>query len=144
MDRIWLRGVECRVRLGVPAWERKKLQKVLIDVGMELDLRAAGKSDEAGDTVDYWAVERAVRRRARTGSRRLAERLAAELARAVLGLDRRIRRVSVAVRKKPAVMPGTEEVIVEVRRVRSWRRNGWFPKGARKRRGAFGSVRSGR
>ena len=37
MDKITLLGVECRVKLGVPAEERAKRQKVLIDVVMEAD-----------------------------------------------------------------------------------------------------------
>ena len=118
MDHIWLKEIECRVRLGVPDSERRKPQRILVDVGLELDLRSAGQSDDFRATVDYWGVEKWVREVSQRGEFRLAEHLAETLAHAALTGDPRFRSVVVRVHKKPAVMPRTREVIVEVRRAR--------------------------
>lgn len=118
MDRIRLEGIACRVRLGVPAAERRRRQTVLVDIILELDLRAAGRRDDVRATVDYGSLEKAVRAAAEAGERRLVERLAEELAALALARERRCRAVSVAVRKRPAAMPRTREVVVELRRRR--------------------------
>ena len=80
MDWIWLYGVECQVRVGVPAAERRRPQKILIDVGLELDLSACAAKDDFRLTADYWGVEKAVREAAETGERRLVETLAEQVA----------------------------------------------------------------
>jgi FolB domain-containing protein len=115
MDKITLLGVECKVKLGVPAEERAKRQKVLIDVIMEADCSAAAAQDDFRKAVDYWAIEKLVRETAERGERRLAERLAEDVAAAVLT---KVSAVTVKVRKKPYVMPKTAEVIVEIARRR--------------------------
>lgn len=118
MDTIWLMGVECRARLGVPKWERKKRQKILLDIGLKLPLNKAARSDNVCDTVDYWAIEKEARKIAESGECRLAERLAWKVAEAILRMDRRLRSVRVAVHKRPSVMPKTREVVVEIARSR--------------------------
>ncbi|MBI3552853.1 MAG: dihydroneopterin aldolase [Elusimicrobia bacterium] len=119
MDRIWLYGIECRCRVGVPDSERKKPQRILIDVGMELDVSKAAARDDFRLTADYWAVEKSVRESAEAGERRLVETLAQKLAQVVLAKDKRIGAVTIVVRKKPAAMPKTREVAVELTRRRS-------------------------
>lgn len=118
MDKVWLYGIECKVRVGVPDAERRKPQKILIDVGMEFDTSAAAASDDFQKTVDYWTVEKEVREAAETGERRLAETLAEQVAKVVLAREKRILAVNVLVHKKPAVMPKTRDVVVELRRSR--------------------------
>lgn len=119
MDRVWLYGIECKVRIGVPDAERRKPQKILIDVGMELDTGPAAAADDFRQTADYWAVEKAVREAAEAGERRLAETLAGQIAALVLAREKRLLAVNVVVHKKPAVMPRTRDVAVEIRRERA-------------------------
>lgn len=116
-DRIILSGIECRVHLGVPDSERKRRQKVLIDVELEADAAKAARTDDPSKAVDYWAVEKAVRAAAESTPRRLLETLAEHAAAAVLSADSRIRAVRVRARKYPAVMPRTREVAVEIVRI---------------------------
>lgn len=117
-DKIWLCGVSCSVKLGVPAAERCKRQTVLVDLGLELDLSPAAARDDFRLTVDYAALEKAVRGLAETGERQLVETLAERLAAEVLRFGARIKAVTVRVHKKPAAMPRTREVVVEIRRAR--------------------------
>ena len=115
---IWLNGVECRAKVGVPASERARRQKLLVDVGLECDVRPAAARDDFRLAVDYWAVEKLVRAEAEAGERALVETLAERLAAAVLAKFAATAAV-VRVHKTPAVMPKTREVVVEIRRTRS-------------------------
>lgn len=117
-DRVWLMGVACRTRLGVPASERRKPQKVFIDVGMQVDTSKAAAQDDFRLAVDYSAVEKSIRRLAESGERRLIETLAEQVAALVLLTQKAVRAVEVSVHKKPAVMPKTQEVVVRIRRRR--------------------------
>jgi dihydroneopterin aldolase len=118
-DRIRLLGVACRCRIGVPEWERRKPQTILLDVALETDTRAAGRSDALSDAIDYHALERALRATAEASRFKLLEALAEALAAEALRLCPKARAVAVAARKRPALMPKTAEVLVEIRRSRA-------------------------
>lgn len=117
-DRIHLKGVRARCRVGVPAWERRKPQRVLFDVSLAVDLARAGRTDDLRHSVDYWGLEKRLRAAAEGGEFRLLESLAETLAREALAFDRRVKEVRVSASKTPAVMPRTREVVVEIVRRR--------------------------
>lgn len=118
MDLVWLYGVECRCRVGAPAEERRRRQRITIDVGLETDAAPAAAQDDLRLAVDYQAVERVVRETAEARERRLVETLASDVAAAVLAREPRARSVRVVVHKRPKVMPRTREVVVSIERVR--------------------------
>ena len=120
-DMIWLNGVECRSKIGVPSAERARRQRILVDVGLEMDVRPAAARDDFRLAADYWAVEKLVRAEADAGERALIETLAERLAAAVLRARTPASAVTIRVRKTPAVMPKTREVVVEIRRTRKSR-----------------------
>ena len=93
--------------VGVLPEEQAADQPLEVDLDVEVDLRAAGASDELADTVDYGAVLRRGRRAARAGPSHvdLLERLAARIAEEVLGLTPASRRSTVAVRKLRPPVP---------------------------------------
>jgi dihydroneopterin aldolase len=122
MDRIWLNGVACSCRVGVPAAERRRPQKVLVDVGLEMDASPAAKADDFRKAADYWAVEKLVRAEAEAGERALVETLAERLCSRILAAQPLVDAVTVRVHKTPAVMPKTREVVVEMRRERARRK----------------------
>lgn len=117
-DMIWLNGVECRAKIGVPSAERARRQKLLVDAGLETDARPAAARDDFRLAVDYWAVEKLIRAEAETGERALLETLAERLAAAVLRTQPRVTAAVIRVHKTPAVMPKTRDVVVEIRRTR--------------------------
>jgi dihydroneopterin aldolase len=117
-DMIWLHGVECRSRIGVPAAERSRRQKLLVDAGLEVDARPAAARDDFRRAVDYWAVEKLIRSTAEAGERCLIETLAARLSADILRAQPLVAAVTIRVHKTPAVMPRTREVVVEIRRTR--------------------------
>ncbi|HEX4046340.1 MAG TPA: dihydroneopterin aldolase [Elusimicrobiota bacterium] len=118
-DRVWLLDVACRCRVGVPAAERARRQRILLDLGLEVDAARAAARDDFREAADYHAVEKAARAEAEAGERALLETLAERVAAAVLRAQPRVSAVTVRARKFPAVMPKTREVAVEIRRGRA-------------------------
>lgn len=55
-DWVFVHGLRARSIIGVYAWERRMRQSLVLDLDMQLDLRAAGASDELRQTVDYASV----------------------------------------------------------------------------------------
>ena len=119
MDKIIINGLACRCRIGVPAEERKTKQTILIDAEFSLSLAKAGKTDDVRHAPDYHALEKALRACAEEKERKLIECLAEDLAAVALRFDKKIKETLIRVRKSPAVMPGTKNVAVEIKRRRT-------------------------
>ena len=104
-DRIELSGLRVTAVVGVLPEERDRAQPLEVDLGVEVDLSAAGVSDDLSDTVDYAAVCDTVVGTVDMSQPELLERLAAQVAEAVLDLDSRIEAVEVAIRKLRPPIP---------------------------------------
>jgi dihydroneopterin aldolase len=119
-DRIELRGLRVVGRVGVLDLERAQDQPLEIDLDLEVDLAAAGASDDLADTVDYGAVCAAVAVVVRERHVFLLERLAARIVEVVLAVDARIGVVEVTVRKlRPPVPVDLATSGVHLRRERA-------------------------
>ncbi len=55
-DRVEIRGLRLVTYCGVQEQEQQRRQPFRLDVDLYADLRAAGASDDLGDTIDYGAV----------------------------------------------------------------------------------------
>ena len=110
-DCILIKGLICRARVGVPEAERRKRQKILLDIELGLDLRKAGRSGRVQDTVDYAAIAREARKLAEGKSFILAEQIAESAAGLILKKFP-VQRVKVRVRKFS--VPGAESVGIEI------------------------------
>jgi dihydroneopterin aldolase len=84
--------------------EGVRAQPFEVDLDLEVDLRAAGDSDDLGDTVDYGEVAGMVASIVRGERYVLLERLAARIAEAVLA-DERVTAADVTVRKLRPPVP---------------------------------------
>ena len=104
VDRIELRGLRVVGTHGVLPEERARAQPFELDLDLEVDLVAAGASDDLRDTVDYGAVAESAARVVRDETFDLLEALAARVAAAVLA-DTRVRAVTVSVRKLRPPVP---------------------------------------
>ncbi len=115
-DRILIKALECSAHVGVPDWERKKRQKLLLDLELAVDLRKAGRSDRVADTIDYAAVSREVKALVEGKPYLLVEAIAESAAGMVL---RRFKVKEVTLRVRKFSVPGTRSVGVSITRGRS-------------------------
>lgn len=101
-DRVVLSGMAFAGRHGVLDLEWREAQPFEVDVELVRDLRPAGTTDDLARTVDYGAVFETCRAIVEGPSVRLIETLAERIAGALL-----------------AGFPGTDEVVVRVRKPRA-------------------------
>ena len=119
MDRIEIRGLRTHGRHGVFAEERRRGQPFVVDLVCERDLRAAGRSDDLADTVDYGALAQRVGDAVAATRFDLLEALAGHLAALVLATTD-VAAVTVRVAKPEAPLAvEADEVAVVVRRSRA-------------------------
>jgi dihydroneopterin aldolase/D-erythro-7,8-dihydroneopterin triphosphate epimerase len=116
MDRIYIRDLALRCIIGLYPEERTNKQDVIINVIMETDLRASGKSDALEDTVDYKTIKLAILDFVESSRFNLIEALAEGIA-AICLKNNRIQSATVTV-DKPGALRFTRSVAVEVTRSR--------------------------
>ena len=115
-DNIRIERLELDCLIGVNPWERLTKQRITIDITMDVDLSAAGRSDSIRDTVDYRVVAKAVAEEVNSSSYKLVEALAARLAEICM-TNERVQSVEVTLRKPGAIRNATA-VGVTIRRSR--------------------------
>jgi len=115
-DRIELRGLRVLGTHGVQPEEQTRAQPFEVDLDVECDLRAAGRSDELDATLDYGALSQLVHNVISGERHALLERVAERIAEVVLG-DPRVARVRVSVRKlRPPVAVDLQTAGVRITR----------------------------
>jgi dihydroneopterin aldolase len=118
-DKIILTGMEFYCYHGVLPAERELGQRLVVDLELFLDLSGAGQKDDLSATVDYAAVFRLVEKVAGGPSRSLLEKVAEDIAAAVLG-SFPVEEVVVRVTKPSPPLPGRLAcAAVEIRRRRN-------------------------
>ncbi len=99
MDRVFIENLRLDCRVGVTDQERRRPQKVIVDVSLVRDLSGPAASGKVGETVDYRKVKLAISQFVSKGEFRLLESLAEGVASlAVASFD--VERVVVRVRKE--------------------------------------------
>lgn len=117
MDRIVIEGLLLRGIVGINPDERTNRQDIRVDVTMWADTRPAAASDDIADAVNYRTVTKRIIEHVEGGEPMLVERLVAEIADLCLGVDDRISKVEVAVRK-PGALRFADSVGVVIQRQR--------------------------
>jgi dihydroneopterin aldolase len=116
-DVILLEGIQVPAALGVTAAERRMRRPVLLDVTVERDLRAAGRSDRIGQTIHYKRIYEVVEDVAANQQHKLVEALGQRIADAILGkFDADA--VTVTVRKPKPISGVLDHAGIRIRRTR--------------------------
>ena len=84
-DVILLEGIRVPAALGVTAAERRMRRPVTLDLEVERDLRAAGRTDQIRQTLHYKRIFEVVEDVAAHQEHKLVEALGERIAEAVLG-----------------------------------------------------------
>lgn len=58
MDTVYIKGIRANTTIGVYEHERDILQPLVINLEMDCDTRAAGRSDDFNDALDYDAISK--------------------------------------------------------------------------------------
>jgi FolB domain-containing protein len=111
MSKITICDLEVRFKVGVPAAERARPQKLLLTLELGLDLEAASQTDDINTTIDYYEVSKRVVALGRKKSWKLIETLAGDIATLVL---EEFRPQSVSVTVKKFILPNTAYVAVRL------------------------------
>lgn len=101
MDRLKLTGIEVFAHHGVLPEEKQIGQRFLIDLDVELDLRAAGMTDHLAETIDYGGLAERVHELVAANRWNLIEKVAEETAELVLSVPM-VKAVRVTVHKPNA------------------------------------------
>lgn len=116
MDRILIKGLRELAIVGVLPEEHVRPQPIEVDIELQVDLRAAGASDDLDDTVNYGTLAESVRRLLSTERHELLERLAARIAE-LCREDPRVVGCTVELRKlRPPIGAQADYVAVRVER----------------------------
>lgn len=118
MDRILIAELPVECCIGVSEEERSEPQRIVFEIELEMDLSAAGRSDDLTATIDYVRAADVVIATAQAEQRKLIETLAEDVALELLGeLGVDAARVRV---KKPSALAsrGAAHAAVEIIRRR--------------------------
>jgi len=118
-DVIELTGIRALGAIGVLAEERERAQPFEVDLSIEVDLRAAGRTDALEDTINYAVPVDIVTSVIERGGHQLLERVAQQIADDVLAIDG-VKAVDIVVRKlRPPLPHDLASSAVRIRRSRA-------------------------
>ncbi len=115
-DSLEIRGMDVSFRVGVPDEERRRPQRLKLDISMILPFQEAADSDDLMKTVDYAWLRESLMDWAADREWRLIEKLVEDLAREILSITELPSQVTVAVEKY--ILPNTACVRAEITRTR--------------------------
>ena len=111
---IEIRGLRCRGRQGTTDEERLKEQDYLVDVWITADVERAVAKDDLTEAIDISAIAEAVRTSVAERPRTLVERIAGDVARALLARFPRASETRVRVTKPHPAGLGADAESVEI------------------------------
>src|SRR5438445_13589077 len=95
--RIEIRGLRCRGRQGITPADQQQAHDYLVDVSLSVDIADAVAKDDLAAALDIAEVAACVREEVARRPRVLLERVAADVARALLERFKRVTEVRVRV-----------------------------------------------
>lgn len=108
MESVFIEGLKVDAEIGVYPEEHGRLQRLVIDLSVGLDLRDAGDSDALSDALDYDQLAAICREEATRGHHQLIETVAKRILDRVLALSG-VQKAEVRV-QKPGAVPDAETV----------------------------------
>jgi len=113
MDKIVVKDLEVDAHIGVTESERAEPQRLLVTVELECSLAEAGRTDHEYSTTPYDVVAEMIHKTASERPRKLAETLAADIAKIIL--YRKLAQ-AVTVEVKKFSVPRSKYVSVQIHR----------------------------
>ena len=120
LDQIHIKDLLVSGILGINPDERVNPQDILVNATMWADTRAAARSDDIDDAVNYRTITKRLIAHIEQGEPMLVERLVAELVDICFDSDDRVAAVEMTV-EKPGALRHARSVGITVRRTREGR-----------------------
>lgn len=114
-DRVLIRDLRVKTRIGVTEEERSEARELVIDLELSTNFDEAARVDELTETVDYAAVAAAVSEMLSSSEAKLLEHVAEKVAERLLGFAG-VTAVRVEIRKERPPMAqdvGAAGVVIE-------------------------------
>ncbi|WP_394223741.1 dihydroneopterin aldolase [Alteromonas gracilis] len=112
MGKIYITGLEVDTLIGVYDWERVQTTQLLLDITLDVDLRAAMQSDDVADTVDYAKVAECIVEVGKVSTFELLEAFGSRVMDVVLE-NFAVASITVKI-VKPNILPNAKTVAVEM------------------------------
>ena len=117
LDTVKIERLELDCIIGINPWERLTKQQITVDIEIDTDLTAAGKSDSIEDTINYRTIAKTVTTEVEKSDYGLVESIGAKIADICLEVDRVFSgRVTV---RKPGAVRKASAVGIVIRRNRA-------------------------
>lgn len=114
MDKIFIQELKVKTHLGVPEWERKVAQTIILDIELAMPHSRSCQSDAIEDTLDYGQIVARIRETLTEKSFRLVEALAEHVCQIILTeFGSPWVKIKVA---KPGILPGVKALGVILER----------------------------
>ena len=107
---INIENLRLRTIIGIYKWEKENKQDVIINISIEFDGSAAGKSDSIEDTVDYKTITKKIINYVEDGNFNLIEKMVTGIGEIVME-DKRVI-LSTITADKPGALRFTDSVSV--------------------------------
>lgn len=114
MDQVFIQGLAVEAVIGVYDWEREIRQRLLIDLQLATDIRAAAANDDLSKTLDYKAIADRISDFVGASRYQLLETLAEDVAQLLLS-EFGVKGVKLRI-AKPGAVPEAQSVGVEIER----------------------------
>ena len=114
MDIVYIRELEIETIIGIYDWERQQKQRVSLDLEMATDIRAAARSGDIEQALDYKAVAKQLIEFVEASEFLLVETLAEEITKLVMH-DFKVSWIRLRV-GKPGAVTGSKDVGVIIER----------------------------
>lgn len=120
MDKIYLNRLAFYGYHGAFPEENKLGQRFIVDLILELDIKAAAKTDDLSKTVNYGEVYNEVKEIVEGPSKKLVETVAENIAAVILDKFNQVVNCTIKVEKPDPPIPGHyHSVAVEIKRNRN-------------------------
>tara|TARA_B000000532_G_scaffold235492_1_gene220916 strand:+ start:1086 stop:1433 length:348 start_codon:yes stop_codon:yes gene_type:complete len=114
MDKIFLRNLKVKTRIGIFEWEKAVDQMININLILYLDIKKSAKSKKIEDSVNYKSISKRIIFLAENNKFELVESMIENMAEIILN-EYNIQQITISI-SKPGAIRGSDDVGIEITR----------------------------
>ena len=114
MDKIFLRNLKVKTRIGIFEWEKAVDQMININLILYLDIKKSAKSKKIEDSVNYKSISKRIISLAENNKFELVESMIENMAEIIFN-EYNIQQITISI-SKPVAIRGSDDVGIEITR----------------------------